>query len=200
MENFILTPKQIHDIYSCSYTVAESRGKKRQHLINNTMIDSLKVLDKYNDCEFITEFRVEKNILWGKYFTIDVQVLKNNELIEIFLFKAPASNLAQNHVNMLNTRAGEVVRLAPLVEKGVKLTFVSLQPNTTPFFTKKGDIKHFESNHVGNITLVKPYITVDFSDITITFDIEGVTSCKNKKDVKNIFLNEDIITNIKVHI
>ena len=200
MENFILTPKQIHNIYSCSYTVAESRGKKRKHLINNTMIDSLKVLDKYNDCEFIPEVRINNNILWGKYFTVDVQVFKNNKLIEILLFKAPASNFSQNHVNMLNARMGEMVRLSPLIKTGVKLTFISLQPNTTPFFTKKGDIKHFESNHVVNMTLVKPYITVDFSDITITFDIVDVKSCKNKEDVKNIFLNENVITNIEVHI
>lgn len=200
MKNFILTPQQIHDIYSCSYSISESRGKKRQHLINKVMIDSLKVLDKYKNCEFVTEVRMNKDILWGKFFSVDLQVFENGKLVEILLFKAPASNLSQNHVNMLGSRTGEALRLAPTLEKGVTLTFISLQPNVSPFFTKKGDIKHFEKNHVGNIESVKSYISVDFSEITITFNIEGLELCKNKEEVKNLFSDDNIITNIKTHI
>lgn len=163
------------------------------------MISSLKVLDEYESCDFVSEVRIVKDILWGKFFSVDVQVFREQKLIEIFLFKAPASNIVQNHVNMLCGRAGEVLRLAPIIKKGVKLTFISLIPNTSPFFTQKGEIKHFEKNHVGIIDSMKPYISIDFSEITITFDIEGLTLCQNRQDVKNIFTNKKIITNIKAH-
>jgi hypothetical protein len=200
LENFTLTSEGIHEIYSVSYSIPESRGKKRQEKINEIIIKALKLLGKYDECNFSTEVRIKDKINWGKFFTVDVEVFKSGKLIEIFLIKAPASNIAQNRVNMLNSRGGEVIRIAPLIKSGVKLTFITLQPNKSPFFTTNGDIKSFEDNEVKTISCAKEYLTVDFSEVTITFDIEGIENCINKKEVKDMFSNKEIITNIQVHI
>lgn len=199
MKNLILTSKQIHEIYELSYSISESRGKKRQEIINHNVIDALKLLENYRECEFRTEVRV-KEITYGEYFTVDIQVFKNGKLVEILLLKAPASNVNQNDVNSKNARCGEVLRLAPLIRRGVKLTFICLLPNTTPFFTIDGNIKHFEKTKIGSISEIKKYINVDFLDVTITFDIQNIETCKNKTEVKNIFIKDQIITNIKTHI
>jgi hypothetical protein len=200
MENFVITASQIQNIYSSSYTIGESRGKKRQHIINETIIESLKSLPKYQGCEFKCEKKIVK-IIWGKYFNVDVAVYNNGTLIEILLFKAPASNISQNSVNLLNAKMGEVMRLLPQIKEGVNLTFISLQPNITPYFTSDGNVKHTEKNHVHTIQNVKEYLKdIDFSEITVTFNIEGIENCKTKKDVKNLFSNNEVITNIEVHI
>lgn len=198
MENLIINEQQIRGIYSMSYTVSESRGKERQNSINRTLVSCLKNLKEYEDCEFLFEVRLKKNeILWGEHFAVDVQVLKDGELTEILLFKAPASNLAQNHVNALNSKAGELLRLAKLASKGIKIKFLSLLPNKTPYFTRDDSIKHFETNSPSSICYVKEYLTFDFQEITITFDIEGIESCKSRQDITELLTTESVITNIK---
>lgn len=195
-----MTASQIQNIYSSSYTIGESRGKKRQHIINETIIESLKNLPKYEGCKFECEKRISE-IMWGEFFDVDTAVYNNGKLIEILLFKAPASNIAQNSVNVRNHRMGEVTRLLPLIREGVNVTFISLQPNVTPYFKSDGNIKHTEKNHVHTIQNVKEYLKdIDFSEITVTFNIEGIENCKTKKDVKNLFSNNEVITNIEVHI
>jgi hypothetical protein len=199
MKELTFTPQQIFQIYKCSYSIEESRGKKRQHLINSIIIESLKNNNNYDDCQFFTETRI-KNILWGKYFSIDIEVHKNGKLIEIILAKAPASNITQNSVNSLNGKAGEMSRLTPILKDGVKLTFITFQPVISPFFTNSGIIKHFENNKVRTINSLKENnVNVDFLDILITFNIEGIESCENRKDVQTIFSKKNIIGNIKLH-
>jgi hypothetical protein len=198
MKNLFITSEQIHEIYSLSYSVAESRGKLRQKKINENIINALKSSENYDGCVFDTEVRVKEKINYGEYFTVDAQVFKSGKLSEILLFKAPASNIKQNSVNSMNSKVGEVIRIAPLIETGVKLTFITLLPNKTPYFKDNGDIKSFEDNKIPNIDSVKKYISVDFSDIVITFNIEGIENTKNREEIKNLFLNKKIITNIKV--
>ena len=196
----VITSKEIHQIYSKSYTISESRGKERQNIINDTIIDILKGQEKYEGCIFKTEKRMYDNISWGNYFTVDIQVWKDGKLIEIILAKAPASNILQNRVNSLNARAGELMRLGEYGVKGVNITFFTFQPNKSPYFTSLGKIKHFEETSVEGISKVRELITFDFTELTVTFDINGIENCITREDVKEIFMNEDVIHNIKVHI
>lgn len=202
MENItiIVNGQDIHNIYSRSYSMSESRGKKRQHAINDAIINVMKGQKEYEGCEFKKEVRMNEKIGWGKSFAVDIQVFKNNKLIEIILGKAPASNLIQNHVNILGARGGEVWRLMRYIKDGIKVTFLTFQPNETPYFKGNGDVKHFEKNSVGTISEMTNLCGVNIQEVTVTFDIDGINTCVTKEDVKNLFSNDDIIKNIKVHI
>ena len=195
-----ITNKEIYQIYSRSYSITESRGKERQNTINDTIINILTKKEEYKDCDFKTETRMYEDISWGQYFTVDIQVWKDGKLIEIILAKAPASNIVQNHVNGLNSRAGELLRLGKYGLKGVKITFFTFQPNKCPYFTSNGLIKHFENTTVEGISEVREFITFDFRQVTVTFDINGIEKCSNREDVKKILMNEEVINNIQVHI
>lgn len=197
-----ITKEQIYEIYSLSYLISESRGKKRQNKINETIIELFKENPSYSDCEFKTEIRLTEDISSGKWFAIDVLIYKQGELFEIVLGKAPASNILQNSVNMINSRFGEVGRLHKYISKGVKLTFINFQPNITPFFKRNGNIDHFEKNTLHNLDNFREALrdNITFSEINITFNISGIEKCKNRYEVKELFTSPEIITDIQVHL
>jgi len=197
-----VTREQIYQIYKMSYSISESRGKARQKKINDTIIEICKSNPLYDGCEFKTEVRLAKNISSGKWFSVDVLVYKSNKLVELILAKAPASNIVQNSVNMSNARFREVGRLFKYIEDGVKLTFINFQPNITPFFKQNGAIKSFEKNSTHTLNLFKGALNsnLTFSEIFITFNIEGVEDCKTKDDVKSLLTNSEVISNIFVEV
>ena len=195
------TKKQIYEIYSKSYTIKGLRGKERQKIINRNTIDILMLDDKYKDCSFKEEERLYE-VSWGKYFAVDISIYKDNELIEIVLVKAPASNIGQNKQNSLNSKFGEVGRLSDYFKKGVKLTFFNFLPNISPYFYKNEDIKDFQNNKVEGIERAKDILKecVDFRQIFVTFNISNIKDCKNKNDVKNLISSEMIFDNIDMKI
>ena len=193
MKNINLSPDDIYKIYKISYSVAESRGKKKQNIINEVVIDSLKKLDSYKDCVFKEEVRM--NPLWGKYFPVDIAIYRNDVLIEIVLNKAPASNAKQNKVNTMNSINSDIDRLSNY--KNIKITLVNFLPNITPFFTRKESIKNFENNKLDFLMNKGVTKKVDIDEIFITFDISNITKCLNKSDIKNLF-NNNPISNIKI--
>jgi hypothetical protein len=195
------TTEMIHKIYKVSYSTSEIRGKKRQHIINNAIIDVLKNDARYSDCSFKTESTLTEDICLTKSFNIDVLVYRNGVLIKLILIKASASNIKQNSINLLTSRCGEVIRVANYLKSGVELEFINFLPNTSPYFKKNEEIKHFEINSPHHIGSDKEHFAahIDFSETTITFDIDGLNSCKTKKEVKTLFDNTQIISNIKIH-
>jgi hypothetical protein len=198
----IITPKQLQKIYGLSYSISESRGKGKQKQINQVITEM--VSSKYLESDGFTiktEVRLTKDVVGGKWFAIDVGVYKGEDLIHIFLAKAPASNIAQNAVNALNHKAGEVVRLHKLIQKGVKLTFVNFHVNTSPYFQRNGTIKVFETNPIHTLTdsdYRGGLAVQSFDEIVVSFDVSGLNDCKNKQEVKTLVCNEQVFTNINV--
>ena len=103
---------EINEIYKMSYNTSLSRGKKRQFLMNETIISCLKQEEEYVNCKFIQEESLKS--LWGKSktFKVDIAIYDENNLKEISLLKAPASNVHQNHINFLNSINSDIDRLS----------------------------------------------------------------------------------------
>ena len=96
MKKLQINNEKIKQIYEVSYSVAESKGKKRQNIINEIIIEELKNKQEYMQCTFKQEHILKKDqILWGERFSVDVAVFLKGKLIEIILIKAPASNVGQ---------------------------------------------------------------------------------------------------------
>jgi hypothetical protein len=145
-------------------------------------------------------FKKESNIKcnWGERFNVDVLKYKNDVLEEIILIKAPASNIAQNLVNSLNSQAGEYQRINSNIYNGSKIRQITFIPNVSPFFSKNEEIKSFEKNK--SIFLTKRNIRcyLDIEEVHVTFDIEGIENCKTKQDVHDLFINNNPITNVVI--
>jgi hypothetical protein len=186
----------INEIYKISYKISSSRGKLRQTKINEALIDILKTKDEFNDCSFKTEIEVESYCGKKKKFKIDVVVYdKHNQIKLLVLGKAPASNVAQNDINLSCIRVGELSR----VVEDTKIIFITFLPNTTPFFKEGGAIKSFEKNIPEYISKWKNReYPRDFDEIYITFDIDGIDNCKEKEDVEQLFLSSNPIKNITI--
>jgi hypothetical protein len=189
------TEEDIYKIYSLCYKTSLSKGKIKQHTLNQIVIESIMRKNEDN-ITFKKESKIECN--WGKRFNADVVKYKNNLVEEIVLIKAPASNVAQNHVNSLNSKAGEFQRIKSNVYKGSKIRQISFIPNVTPFFSKNEKIKSFEKNKSFFITKCDILCHMDIKEVYITFDIEGIENCKTKQDVHNLFINNNPITNIVI--
>ncbi len=194
ISKFTFTPEQIFRIYKQSYTISESRGKNRQNTINDVVVETLKNHSDYIDCTFKTEVRIpESKILWGKYFPVDVCVYKGDELIEIILIKAPASNLLQNKVNTLNSINSDITRLSGL--DGINIKLFNFLPSKSPYFKQNENIKEIESNTPFFLTKSGANYKFNVDEIYIIFEIDGVEKCLSKKEVKSLF-NENPIKNI----
>lgn len=189
----------INDIYKMSYNTSLSRGKKRQFVINNTIINCLKKDDEYKNFKFIQEDSLKS--LWGKSktFKVDVGVYDENGLREIILLKAPASNVLQNHINFLNSINSDIDRLS-YYKDNVKFKIFNFIPRITPFFTKTEKIKHFETNEAEFITKSGKIFLMDITEIYIIFNINGIENCKNKKEVSDLFNDSIPIEDIKIDI
>lgn len=196
IKNNILN-EQIKKIYEVSYTISESRGKKRQNIINDVVIEYLKQDKTYDGCKFKTEVRIDKSkITWGEYFTVDICVYKDDILIEIILNKAPASNIIQNKVNSIDKINSEITRLSKI--ENIKITFINFLPKISPFFTRDESIKKFENNKPFFLSKVGIQYKLDFDEIYITFEIDNLDKCVSKVDVKNLFYMNNPIKNVKV--
>jgi len=192
MKNLTFTSDQIYNIYKLCYSVAESKGKIKQNTLNQIVINSLKNNPDYDNCIFKTEIRIPGNeIYWGKYFTVDICVYKDDELIEVILNKAPTSNIKQNHVNSLNSKYGELGKLLKL--NNIKVTMVNFEPKITPFFQRNEKIKNFENNDVYFLTTCGI-----LDDANYKFDIDKIEECEDKISVKKLFIDNNPIKNIIV--
>ncbi len=189
------TEEEIYNIYKLCYKTSTSKGKIKQHTLNKTVVDSI-MRENEDNVTFKKESKIECN--WGKLFKADVVKYKNNLVEEIVLIKAPASNVAQNHVNSLNSKAGEFQRIKSKDYRGSKIRQISFIPNVTPFFSKNEKIKNFEKNKLFFITKCDILCKLDIKEVNITFDIEGIENCKTKQDVHNLFINNNPITNIVI--
>lgn len=149
MKNVNISSEDIKSIYEVSYNISKSRGKNRQETINNVIINLLKDKPEYADCDFKSEVRIPgTKLLWGKYFPVDICVYKNNEIIEIILNKAPASNIKQNHVNSIASLNSDIDRLSKN-DNGldqIKVSLFNFLPKKSPFFKRNETIKNFEKN------------------------------------------------------
>jgi hypothetical protein len=195
--NLIITENQIYDIYKMSYTVSGLRGTKRQKTINQVIIDSLSKKEEYTDCVFKGETNIPSK--WGKTkkFKVDICVYKNNQLIEVILLKATSSNKGQNNNNFMTNMSGEVNRVNV---SDIKITFINFLPNNTPYFNKKEEIKRIENNNFEFIFIDDCLYNKNVSEIYITFDIENINICSSKKDVEELFIESNPITNVEIHI
>ena len=52
MKKLQINNEKIKQIYEVSYSVAESKGKKRQNIINEIIIEELKNKQEYMQCTF----------------------------------------------------------------------------------------------------------------------------------------------------
>ena len=137
------TEEDIYRVYKYCYQTSTSKGKIKQHMLNEIVVESI-MKENEDNITFDKEIKVECN--WGERFNVDVIKYKNNLLEEIILIKAPASNIAQNLVNSLNNQAGEFQRINGDVYKGSKIRQITFIPNVSPFFSKNEEIKSFEKN------------------------------------------------------
>lgn len=196
MKNISFTNDQIKKIYEVSYTISESRGKNRQNIINDVVIESLKSDPIYNGCEFKTEVRIPgTKLLWGKYFPVDICVYKNDVLIEIILNKAPSSNIKQNRINSLNSINSDITRLSKL--ENIKVSLINFLPKKSPFFKRDESIKNFENNTPFFLSTCGAVYKFDIDEVYITFEIDNLDKCNSKVDVKNLF-SINPIKNIKI--
>lgn len=187
--------EEIYNVYKLCYQTSTSKGKIKQHTLNQIVIDSI-MRENEDNVTFKTESNIEIN--WGKRFNVDVLKYINGLLKEIVLIKAPASNIGQNHVNSLNSQAGEYQRINADFYKGSKIRQITFIPNVSPFFSKEEKIKSFEKNKSIFITKKNILCYLDIEEVHVTFDIEGIKNCKTKQDVHNLFLNNNPITNVVV--
>jgi len=186
MKNILFSNEQIKKIYEVSYTISESRGKNRQNIINDVVIESLKSDPTYNGCEFKTEVRIpESKILWGKYFPVDICVYKDGNLVEIILNKAPSSNIIQNKVNSLKSINSDIIRLSKF--ENIKISLINFLPNKSPYFNIDESIKNFEKNKPFFLSSSGVVYKFDIDEIYITFEIDDLDKCSSKMDVKSLF-------------
>jgi hypothetical protein len=196
MKNISFSDEQIKKIYEVSYSISESRGKNRQNIINDVVIESLKSDPLYNGCVFKTEVRIPgSKLLWGKYFPVDICVYKDDILIEIILNKAPSSNIKQNRINSLNSINSDITRLSKM--NNIKVSIMNFLPKKSPFFKRDETIKKFENNTPFFLSTCGAVYKFDIDEVYITFELDNLDICKNKMDVKNLFTSNPI-KNIKV--
>ena len=177
-----------------SYSISETRGKKRQNIINDTVVESLKQDPFYDGCIFKTEVRIPgKQLFWGKYFPVDICIYRNDIPIEIVLIKAPASNIKQNNTNSKNSIHGDVSRLSKM--NGIKISLINFLPKKTPFFKRDETIKNFENNSPFFLSSSGFPYKFDIDEIFILFELDNLEACEKKSDVKNLF-NSNPIKNI----
>jgi hypothetical protein len=188
------TEENIDSIYKLSFKTSTSKGKIKQHTLNQIVIESM-MRENEDNVTFKTEVNIKCN--WGKRFNADVVKYKNDSLDEIVLIKAPASNISQNHVNSLNSQAGEYQRIKSDVYKGSKIRQITFIPNVTPHFYKNEEIKNFHKNKSVFLTKCNILCYMDIQEVHVRFDINGIENCKTKQDVHNLFINNPI-TNIVV--
>lgn len=193
MKNLIFTEDQLRSIYILSYSLAEAKGKKRQQIIDSKIIESLKNSKEYEGCVFKSEYILKP--LWGKYFAVDVAVFKNDNLIEIILAKAPASNIKQNKINNMNSLSSDIERIS---KYNVKVSLINFLPNETPYFTKAEKITKFEKNRPEYLMKTGVKKDVDVDEIFVTFTIDSLFNCKTKSDLKLLFETQNPIKNIKI--
>jgi hypothetical protein len=187
MKNILFLDEQIKRIYEVSYTISESRGKNRQNIINDVVIESLKSDIYYNDCVFKKEVIIPgTKLLWGKYFPVDICVYKDNTLIEIILNKAPSSNIKQNRINSLNGINSDITRLSKL--ENIKISLINFLPKISPFFKRDESIKSFEKNEPFFLSTSGAFYKFDVDEIYVTFEINNLYKCNSKVDVRNLFL------------
>jgi len=191
MKNISFTEDQIKQIYEVSYTISESRGKARQNIINEVIIESLKNDQGYVGCTFKTEVRIpESKLLWGNYFPVDICVYKDGELIEIILNKAPTSNIKQNRINSLNSINSDITRLSKF--DNIKISLINFLPKKSPFFKRDETIKNFENNKPFFLSTCGATYKFDIDEVYIVFEIDNLEDCKTKVDVKNLFIGNPI--------
>jgi hypothetical protein len=191
MKNITFTNEQIKKIYELSYSVSESRGKNRQNTINSVVIESLKSDPYYSGFEFKSEVRIPgEDLLWGKFFPVDVCIYKDGELIEIVLIKAPASNVQKNKINTLNSINGDITRLQKL--DGIKVSIINFLPKETPLFKIDETIECFEKNLPFFLSKCGALYKFDIDEIYVLFQIDKLYECLTKKDVKNLFQKNPI--------
>jgi hypothetical protein len=188
------TEENINSVYKLSFKTSTSKGKIKQHTLNQIVIESM-MRENEDNVTFKTEVNIKCN--WGKRFNADVVKYKNDSLDEIVLIKAPASNISQNHVNSLNSQAGEYQRIKSDVYKGSKIRQITFIPNVTPHFYKNEEIKNFHKNKSVFLTKCNILCYMDIQEVHVRFDINGIENCKTKQDVHNLFINNPI-TNIVV--
>lgn len=189
------TKEQLHDVYKLNYKTSTSKGKIKQHALNQIVIESL-TRENENNITFKTESRIESN--WGKSFNIDVLMYKDTSIKEIILIKAPASSIKKNHLSFLSNLAGEFQRVKHDSYKGSKIRQVSFVPNVTPLFSAQEKIKSFEKNKPFFITKQDILCYFDIEEVLVTFNIDGIENCETKQDVHNLFINNNPISNIVV--
>jgi hypothetical protein len=196
MKEINFTAEQIKKIYEISFSISESRSKKRQNIINEVVKESLKLDSNYVGCEFKTEVRIPKEkITWGEFFPVDICVYKDGNLIEIILNKAPASNIKQNRINSLNGINSEIIRLSKL--ENIKITLINFLPKKTPFFKIDETIKNFETNTPFFLTTSGVVYKFDIDEIYILFEINNLEQCESKTEVKQLFI-ENPVKNINI--
>lgn len=196
MKNISFSDEQIKKIYEVSYSISESRGKNRQNIINDVVIESLKNDPSYIGCVFKPEVRIPgSKLLWGKYFPVDICVYKDDILIEIILNKAPSSNIKQNRINSLNSINSDITRLSKM--DNIKVSLINFLPKKSPFFKRDETIKNFENNTPFFLSTCGAVYKFDIDEVYITFELDNLDTCKNKADVKNLFTSNPI-KNIKI--
>lgn len=164
-------------------------------------INSIIANPDYDGCVFKPEIRIPgSKLLWGKYFPVDICVYKNNEIVEIILNKAPASNIRQNHVNSIASLNSDIDRLSKSGNglDNIKISLFNFLPKKSPFFKRNETIKNFEKNET--FFLMKSGIVKKFciDQVYIIFEIDGLENCESKLDVENLFSNSNPIKNISI--
>lgn len=200
MKQLFCEKNKIEQVYKLCYDTKNSRGKSKQHAINNYLINIFKSTKEFENCDFYTEYKLSNSIFktWGEHFVVDVAIFYGDKLVAIVLGKAPASNIKQNKINSQKNIVGELKRLNKL--KNVKIFFVNLHPKVSPFFDKSGKIKHFEKNKVENtLQYLEEWEVVNAYEFTVFFDIENIESCENKEDVKKLLESKNRVKNVEVH-
>jgi hypothetical protein len=192
-----ITEEDVYKIYKQCYKTENSKGKIKQVVLNDTVIEIIK-RSGVSNVTFKTEHAIKD--VYGNTFKVDIAVYdEEDNLVQIYLLKAPASNIKQNYINFLNAQSGEFNRPDRTTFPNLRIHGIMFLPNTTPYFRKDESIKNFEKNdETVFLTESDPFYKFDIEETHVKFDIEGIEVCTKKEEINNLFIETNPIRNIKV--
>jgi hypothetical protein len=114
------------------------KSSKRTDIIHNTIANLISHLNNALEC------KIEYNV--GN-ISVDICVFDKptHALIMCINLKASQNNIAQNATNNENVKLGESSKIKYNVSDHVKIIFLDIIPIKSPYYSKTGDIKKYET-------------------------------------------------------
>lgn len=180
---------------------ANNRSSKRTDDLNLALLNEF-LNDNPEYAELDWQFEYKLPDAYGATFKVDAVGLDGDKPRVVLLNKNANSNFAQNMKNYANTSVGEAARvlLGPIGEDVVKVFFITVHPNFSPFFKSDGSVGRIEDvwrakKRTNVEDVLKKLYGDKVSTITYSFDIDEINEFTNKSQ----FQSGITISNLNVH-